>query len=565
MRGASIIQCRSIMAFLALCLIFLAPATPAFAATTDLVPCVTPVRAGDNMPALLSKPHRFDCTTPQSGLNAGDYWVRIQVPLSAQPKGERPILRVASLWDNGFTLSSMHSDGTITEYGAEWMQRHASMRLGATIVIPLERGKPPITTLIARVEGSAIIRGVMLAPQLSTAQEAMNYELGMAVLYAGFGGLCIAMLVYNIALWRAMREKFLLAYCFMVAAMTTYAFFTSGAVHYAVDGLSGSDRLRITIPLLAISASTALVFIRYFFEASNIPRWLLQITIAHATAMSAFALFYAVVAPHYVAILDQIYVLGFVPISCIFCAYLWTAWRKKDPFLSYFLIAWSGPVISVWLRMLHGFGLLPYHVLIENSTLVGLAFEALVSSLAIGYRVRRLAQARDRAENSEANALLMADTDPLTGLLNRRAFLRKILERRSHWTLLLLDIDHFKRVNDSLGHAGGDDAISSISAVLKANAPEGALVARMGGEEFAISYCSMVVGVLDPDKLLSDVRSMKLPQGYRITASVGIANRAVNDENDWKVLYRAADMALYRAKSNGRDCSVGHSAERAAA
>ena len=565
MRGAFITGCHRVGALLALCLLFCLPVVPAHAAMVDLTPCVASVRSGDSAASVLAEAKRFDCISPQSSLQAGDYWVRIDVPLSAHQPGQRPVLRFASVWEDGLALTAIHADGSVRYYNEAEIAERAYMRLGATRAIMLDGQRPAVETLLAKVSGSVIVRGVLQAPQLSTPNEAINYELAMASLYAGFGGLAIAMLVYSIALWRAMREKFLLAYCAMVAAMTVYAFFTSGAVHYVIDGLSGGDRLRITIPLLAISASTALIFIHHFFEASNIPRWLLQVTISHATAMSAFALFYGAVAPNYVATLDQIYLLGFVPVPFIFSAYLWFAWRKKDPFLRYFIVAWSGPAVCVAVRMAHGYGLLPYHILIENSTLIGLAFEALVSSLAIGHRVRLLAQARDRAETAAASALVMADTDPLTGLLNRRAFLRKILDRPNHWTLLLLDVDHFKRVNDSLGHAGGDDAIISIAAVLRSNAPEGAFVARMGGEEFAICCHSMNNAALDPDKLLSDVRSMKLPEGYRVTASVGIANWSVHNENDWKILYRAADMALYRAKSGGRDCYIRHDTERAAA
>ncbi len=471
---------------------------------------------------------------------------------------------MASLWDEGFALTAIHADGSVMHYDFAEIDRRSNMRLGATLTLMLDGQKPPITTLVARVQGSVIIRGVLQAPQLSAPNEAIRYELGMAVLYSGFVGLCIAMLVYNIALWRAMREKFLLAYCAMVTAMMFYAFFTSGAVHYVVDGLTGGDRLRITIPLLAISASTALMFTRYFFEASTIPRWLINLTIGHATAIAAFSLFYAAVAPRYIAVLDQVYLLAFVPVPLIFLAYLWMAWRQKDAYLSYFLLAWSAPFVSAALRMLYSFGLLPYHVIIENSTLLGLAFEALVSSLAIGHRVRLLAQARDRAQNAETNALLMADTDPLTGLLNRRAFLRNIMESKGHWSLVLIDIDHFKRVNDSLGHAGGDEALTMIADVFRTHAAPNTLVARMGGEEFAIANRGLMP-LLDPDAVLFAIRQIDLPQGYRITASIGVANRGVGNDDDWKILYRAADIALYRAKSSGRDCFVRHSAERAAA
>jgi diguanylate cyclase (GGDEF)-like protein len=194
----------------------------------------------------------------------------------------------------------------------------------------------------------------------------------------------------------------------------------------------------------------------------------------------------------------------------------------------------------------------PNHPLIENSTLMGLAFEALVSSLAIGHRVRLIAQARDHAQVAEVHALAMADTDPMTGLLNRRAFLRKLLERQSQWTLVLIDIDHFKRVNDALGHDGGDDVIVRFAAMLCDNAPGGSLVARLGGEEFAIAWRGNLM-LVEAEDLLRQIRQIDLPQGYRTTASMGIATRLVRDENDWKVLYRSADMALYQAKENGRD------------
>ena len=540
-------------------------ANPLQAKTVDLVPCVSQIRPGEVITTVAANRARFDCSEPQSKLPPGDYWVRMDVPASAHSAGEGLIFRSASLWDEGFEITAIHADGHTQYYQPDLTQKISPMRLGATVVVRMEKQSSPVVTLIARVKRSAVLRGVMLTPQLSGAEDAIRFELVMAVFYAGFVGLCIALLVYNIALWRAIRQRFLLAYCGMVAAMLAYGFFTSGAPHYYAAGMSGADRLRITIPLLAIAAATALIFVRYFFETAKIPAWLVRITYAQAIAMTVFAVCYAAIAPQYLGTLDQIYIRSFMPVPILFGVYLWTAWRQKDPFLGYFLIAWTGPTLSAALRMLHGFDVLPYNLVIENSTLIGLAFEALVSSLAIGHRVRMLALARDRAESAEENALLMADTDPLTGLLNRRAFLRKLLESESHWTLVLVDIDHFKRVNDSLGHAGGDEAITRIASVLNANTPYGALVARMGGEEFAISYRSDLGSTVDPDQLLSDIRLIDLPEGYRITASIGIANQPVRDENDWKILYRAADMALYRAKSAGRDCYMRYSDRRAAA
>lgn len=554
------------MAFLTLFLASLLSGSPAAAAAPELIPCVAAAKPGDSVSSMLSRPERFDCTTPQNRFQPGDYWVRMDVPETAQEiAGPYPVLRIASLWDEGMSLSTIHRDGSISQYDSETVKKKMRPRLGSTAVLTLPAGKPPITTLLAHVEGSAIVRGVLVAPHLSAGEEAIRFEMAMAVLYAGFGGLCIAMLVYNLALWRAMRQRFLLAYCAMVGAMMSYAFFTSGGIHYFADGWTGADRLRFTIPLLALSAATALLFFRSFFADSPMPRWLGRATVIQATLMVAVSLFYSAIAPAYVKIIDPLYLFGFLSAAILFCAYLWFAWRQKNPFFGYFLAAWAVPVLAAAVRLAYSWGLLPYNIIIENNTLIGFAIEALISSLAIGERVRLLAQARDRAESAEVNALLMADTDPLTGLLNRRAFLRTILEHRTRWTLVLLDVDHFKRVNDTLGHAGGDDAITSIASVMLANAPNGSLVARIGGEEFAIGYLSHTVDTFAAEKLLADVRAINLPEGYRITASVGIADRFVTGDEDWKILYRAADMALYRAKSGGRDRFFSQTAERVAA
>lgn len=564
MRGAINSYGRKMLLCLTLCLSLFLAFSPASASNTKLHSCFSAAHPGDNFRQVLDDTARFDCTSQQSQLAPGSYWIKMTVPASAQPKDKGMVFRTASLWDYGFEIWALHSDGHVRHYAPFTKQAINPMRLGATIVVPLRTHTAPVTTLLAKVQNSGAVRGVMLQSQLSTSDSALTFEMALAVLYAGFVGICIALLVYNLALWRGMREPFLLAYCAMLTATLAYGVATSGAPHYFIDDLAGTDRLRMTIPLLAIAAASALIFIRYFFENDHVPKWLVRITYAQAVLMSGFAILYAIVAPAQIKTIDAIYVAGFIPVPILFCVYVWTAWRHKDKFLGYFLLAWSGPMVSVTCRMLHGLDILPYHILIENSTLFGLAFEALVSSLAIGYRVRLLTQARDRAEVAEGIAMAMADTDPLTGLLNRRSFLRTLLERNSLWTLVLLDVDHFKRVNDSLGHAGGDEALFLIAGELARNVPTGALVARLGGEEFAIAYRGDIP-LVDPDELLSNIRQINLPHGYRITASIGIANRMVSSEHDWKILYRAADMALYQAKSGGRDRCVQLKPKQAAA
>ncbi|MEI9928353.1 MAG: GGDEF domain-containing protein [Sphingomonas sp.] len=110
--------------------------------------------------------------------------------------------------------------------------------------------------------------------------------------------------------------------------------------------------------------------------------------------------------------------------------------------------------------------------------------------MAIAYRIKLLSKERDEAILGEVLARRLADIDPLTGLLNRRAFLEKAIGRTGEHVLQIADIDHFKRVNDTLGHDGGDEVLRVFARLLRGASPAGALIARIGGEEFAILTAS---------------------------------------------------------------------------
>ena len=323
----------------------------------------------------------------------------------------------------------------------------------------------------------------------------------------------------------------------------------------------------MTMVLLPLNAATVMIFVRHFFEASSIPKWLVKITYIHSAVMVAFSIIYAALAPAYVKLLDPVYVYCFVPLPAIVGCYVTVAYQRRDPFFGYFLAAWSAPTIAIFARVAFGLGLLPYNILIENSTLIALAVEALISSLAIGKRIELLAIARDRAELAEARALVIADTDVLTGLPNRRAFIRTLMAEPREWQLVLIDVDHFKRINDTLGHVVGDEVLVKLAAIIKVHANDRSIVARLGGEEFAIATQTKgdESGLVAADRLLRLIRQAPMPGGYRVTASIGVATRAICEEQDWIVLYRAADMALYKAKAEGRDRHVDYSMGRAAA
>ena len=154
-----------------------------------------------------------------------------------------------------------------------------------------------------------------------------------------------------------------------------------------------------------------------------------------------------------------------------------------------------------------------------------------------------------------------AFTDHLTGLANRRRFERQLerevarMERYGHpFSLLMIDIDSFKDLNDSFGHDAGDDAIRRLSKVLREGTRGIDLAARIGGEEFAVLLVetSKQGGSEVAERLRAAIKVLEIPKARHITASFGVAECPTDAHTAAEVL-KAADVALYEAKRNGRD------------
>ena len=151
--------------------------------------------------------------------------------------------------------------------------------------------------------------------------------------------------------------------------------------------------------------------------------------------------------------------------------------------------------------------------------------------------------------------------DEMTGLNNRRFFTRRLQQVISQaqqqgksFCLLLLDIDHFKKVNDSYGHDVGDEVIIRVAQELKAIKQGKDIAARVGGEEFSIILpdTNIKQGVEVAERLRAAIKGMDIPDVGKITISCGVAEFP-SCALDSRTLYKAADTALYEAKRQGRD------------
>ena len=513
--------------------------------------CVLRAQPGDDPAQLIRQPQRFDCTTKQTDFGPGDYWV-ISNEIGVRSRSDDPLAaRLGSVWQQRLALRVLYADGRIATMADDNRGITKRIQLGAIVEYPIPQHHAPVQRLMWQVEGSGNLRGIVIGPRLATRAESGASNLVMAAIYSGFGGLALALLIYNLALWASLRYRFQLAYCLMVAALMAYAFTSSGAMAWLLPDIANNDRLRLNYLLLTVACSSALLFARAFFEEHVFgPRLRLLIRVTVMVLIGA-GCFFVLFAPLGVKLVDRVYSWIFLGVLVCVAATLWSAWRGRSNFLWLFALAWALPIFAASLRVFANLGLIRWNFWLDNSTILSMSAEALISAVAIAYRIRMLSHERDAAVAAETVARRLADTDPLTGLLNRRSFLAQAIGRHGPQTLLILDLDHFKQVNDTLGHDGGDEVLRVVARALRTIAPPGALIARIGGEEFAI--LTVMDQPVDANALLGRLRATRMPFDLRVTASIGAATGLLSTEADWKSLYRAADTALFAAKSAGRD------------
>ncbi|MES2988546.1 MAG: diguanylate cyclase [Pseudomonadota bacterium] len=510
-----------------------------------------PDTGGMNPAIVIQHPERFDCTTSQHKFGPGNFWV-ISRDINQRSRSREPLnARIASLWQDKLSLHVLYSDGRMTTTTTDERGVTPLVQLGALVEHPLPRLQPEVVRLLWHVEGSANVRGIVLGARLSTGEQSEQANLAMAAMYAAFAGLCIALIIYNLALWGALRHRFQLYYCAMVTALLGYAFSSSGVLAWVFPELANNDRLRVNYLLLGLTGASALVFARSFFEDRVFSGWLGCYTAAVAIAMAGVGVLFFVSAPFSVRSADTTFTLVFLGLATVVGPTLWQAWRKRSNYLWLFAVGWGLPIFMAVGRVLANLHLIPWNFWLDNSTILSMVIEALMSSLAIAYRIKLLRDERDWAIASEVMARRLADTDPLTGLLNRRAFLDQAIGRPGEQQLLIADLDHFKGVNETLGHDGGDEVLRLFARLLRTHVPTGALVARMGGEEFAI--LSSVSEPVEAEVLLAKLRATRMPFDLLVTASIGGCRGPLTNDVEWKALYRGADAALFEAKSAGRD------------
>lgn len=167
----------------------------------------------------------------------------------------------------------------------------------------------------------------------------------------------------------------------------------------------------------------------------------------------------------------------------------------------------------------------------------------------------------DKVHDQRRELYTLATTDKLTGCHNRHSlmeFSKKLISQATRHkfavSLLILDLDHFKQVNDNHGHTAGDEVLAATGQLLNTTFREGDMVARFGGEEFVVllNHCDHEQAIKVAEKFRLQLSQLQ-PAGLHITASIGVSTLSPGQIFDFEFLFAAADKGVYQAKHNGRN------------
>ena len=413
-----------------------------------------------------------------------------------------------------------------------------------------------IRQVYIRVEGARHPRLIADA-RLLDANAATRSDLRFQLVIAALIGALTLPIVFNLAFYRVLRSRFLLWHVAMVGAMLDQTLVTSGLINVfaqpSIAALSMASAVSFGAGIMA-----AALFLRDVLEEGMLQpreRRLLGATLWWIPGWVAFYLWAGGPLRPWVWLA---YYLQFVPVLALFGWVMRQAMHRGSRTVTFQIAAWAPFMALGVFRIASALGLTNTPVEAELAQHVAIAWEVVFTTIGVSDRFLQLRRERDRAQDEARAMSSLAARDPLTGLLNRRAIEGEFtaLLAEGFNAMAVLDIDHFKRVNDTRGHAAGDAVLTAIAQVL---APDrDTVAARIGGEEFLIL-------LRGPDAARrAERRRQAIPSRVAatvpaldrlVTASMGLLTD-ISPAHSFATHFRQADRLLYQAKNEGRNRTI---------
>ncbi len=369
-------------------------------------------------------------------------------------------------------------------------------------------------------------------------------------------GVLASVIFYNLFLSLILKDKIYYIYIGYVSFILIYIFVRSGL--NAIIGFP--QAANITVQSVAIAFALGFVFSRSFLNSREHCRILDKLLLGMIACAFLVILTIALGYPKYGNIL--MHILGFGS----FLAIATGIQRLYQGYLParYYLIAWTMPALAALVLGMVGFGIIQKNFVTINALSIASTVEAILLSMALGDRFYILRKEKRALQKRELRLKELSITDELTGLYNKRWFSNKISaeiensqESSQPLSLMVLDVDHFKRFNDAYRHALGDKVLNQLGKIITASVREQDIACRYGGEEFSIILPStdLKKAVQVAERLrqnfAADIFRTDSGEETRATISIGVAE--LSNGGDEKTLFEKADRFLYKAKDRGRN------------
>ncbi len=372
-----------------------------------------------------------------------------------------------------------------------------------------------------------------------------------------YTGLGLVPIIYSLVFFFALRYRFMGWHALMAACFASYTLHSSGLIIHLWPQIDMWTRTLASYASMSLAVGLAGYFALSFLEEGAVPKWSNRLMLWASHLLIANAAFIIFLGPSLPFLARNIYHAMYLPSIIAFFICLTCALLNKSNAVWFLIAGWSLTFIVAVDRILRGLDIYVLPNEIDFSLYFCLSLEVIITACGVAFRVMSIRKERDQAKMREEELTRQATTDLLTGLSNRRQF-DEHFSTASGITLALIDIDNFKQVNDKYGHQYGDEVLRILGKILQRytqqNWCEG--VYRLGGEEFAVllstqgedasAICCEQIRAEIEQSLQKEVDILAAPVTVSIglSTSIGLTERAV---------YRNADVALYHAKSEGRN------------
>jgi diguanylate cyclase (GGDEF)-like protein len=375
-----------------------------------------------------------------------------------------------------------------------------------------------------------------------------------------FGALA-AMAFASLLIWVLLAERTFLLYFTLFSLQALYAAYFSGqGFEWPILSLASPLTHYTWNVLSALSGAAACLFVR---EIADLRRFLPRNYQAFGWLAAAFMLLTLsnlIKLIGYEDIINNIGNAMFLGSAVYTLIVASVAWRRGSRSAGWFLLAWvllEAFTIAAAIRLLMNASEVHDRVVYVGLP-VSMVAAALLAALGVADRLRDQRRALTEAERH-------AQTDSLTGVLNRRSLIERLdaackraRARGLPISLLFIDLDHFKEINDSFGHAAGDACLAAIIAPIQAELRQSDVIGRWGGEEFIVILSSADNTAARPiaQRILERVAAVRV-EGFgapiALTCSIGLATSDMLGVWGEHLIARA-DAAVYAAKRSGRNC-----------